>query len=204
MTPAEAFAARRAVMAEHREGIARQDRPAQRRGHALPGRALSPLPLQEVHRRPPRLRPGAGHRRRSAATSTTSSSRASTSTSAFFRAYENDKPAKVAHYFQWSETGAGRGRPGLRHRPPRHDQSAGDARQAEAPPRRDVCRTRWPGCGRWRRLCCSSPSSGPDAAAAGRHRPAPRRQRPQGVQRQYQGLLDPAILEAASRSMTRS
>ena len=47
----------------HREGIAGQDRPAQRRGHALPGRPVSPLPLQEVHRRAPGLRPGAGHRR---------------------------------------------------------------------------------------------------------------------------------------------
>ena len=72
-----------------REGGARQDRPAQRRGHALPGRAVPPLPLQEVHRRPARLRPGAGDRllrrrpgqlRVSRATTSTSASSASTRT----------------------------------------------------------------------------------------------------------------------------
>ncbi len=68
---------------EHRrEGIARQDRAAQRRGHALPRRAVPPLPLQEVHRRPAGLRPGERTSPSSAATRTTSSIPATTSTSA--------------------------------------------------------------------------------------------------------------------------
>ena len=48
---------------EHdRKGIARQDRPAQRRGHALPGRPVSSVPLQEIHRRAAGVRAGAGDR----------------------------------------------------------------------------------------------------------------------------------------------
>ena len=47
---------------EDRAGGDREERPAERRGHALPGRAVSPLHLQEVHRRPARLRPRVRHR----------------------------------------------------------------------------------------------------------------------------------------------
>ncbi len=48
---------------EHdREESLEQDRPAQRRGHALPGRPVSSLPLQEIHRRATGLRSGEGHR----------------------------------------------------------------------------------------------------------------------------------------------
>ena len=65
-----------------REGVARQDRPAARRRHALPGRAVPPLPLQEVHRRPARVRPGAADRLLRRRPRTTSSTRGSTSTSA--------------------------------------------------------------------------------------------------------------------------
>ncbi len=42
-----------------RERVQREDRPALRRGDALPGGRVPALPLQEVHGRPPRLRPGA-------------------------------------------------------------------------------------------------------------------------------------------------
>ena len=68
---------------EHdREGIARQDRPAERRGHALPRRAVPPLPLSRStptcgwSSRPSRTSPS------SAATPTTSSIPATISTSA--------------------------------------------------------------------------------------------------------------------------
>ena len=66
----------------HRAGVARQDRAAERRGHALPRRAVPPLPLQEVHRRAAGLRPGAGRSPSSAAIRTTSSIPATTWTSA--------------------------------------------------------------------------------------------------------------------------
>ena len=89
MTPADAETGPPRRDEHDREGVARQDRPAQRRGHALPGRAVPPLPLQEVHRRAAGLRPGAGHRllrrrpgqlRVSRATTSTSASSASTRT----------------------------------------------------------------------------------------------------------------------------
>src|SRR5579862_6667113 len=49
-----AAAARRDV--EHREPVHEENRPALRRGHPLFGRGLSPLPVQEVHRRTPGVR----------------------------------------------------------------------------------------------------------------------------------------------------
>ena len=45
-----------------REGIDRQERAPQRRRHALPGRAVPSLHLQEIHRRPAGLRPRVRHR----------------------------------------------------------------------------------------------------------------------------------------------
>ncbi len=45
-----------------RAGVARQDRAPERRRHALPGGAVRPLHLQEVHRRPPGVRPRVRHR----------------------------------------------------------------------------------------------------------------------------------------------
>ena len=89
MDAAAAQQARRAVQQHDRKRIARQDRPAQRRGHALSGRPLPPLSLQEVHRRAAGLRAGKGHRllrrrsrqlRVSRATTSTSASSASTRT----------------------------------------------------------------------------------------------------------------------------
>lgn len=62
MTPAEAFRLRRAATNTIEKEVFRKDRPAQRRHHALPGRAVPALPLQEVHRRPVGLRPGDGDR----------------------------------------------------------------------------------------------------------------------------------------------
>ena len=55
----------------------------------------------------------------------------------FFRAYEDGKPVHPSHFFRWSN-GAKRGRPGLRHRPSRLDQSPGYAGEADAPPRRHL------------------------------------------------------------------
>ena len=81
-----------------------EDRPALRRRHALPRRPLPPLPLQEVHRRPARVRPGAGHRRLRRRRGQLRVP-AHEPRRRFFRAYENDKPAKTPHFFKWSETG---------------------------------------------------------------------------------------------------
>ena len=117
--------ARRAVIDTDREGVARQDRPAQRRGDALPGRPVSPVPLQEVHRRAAGLRARAADRRSSAATRTTSSTRATTSTSA------SSAPTRTASRRRRSTTSsgapAGRGRrAGVRLRPPRAHQPSVD------------------------------------------------------------------------------
>ena len=54
--------ARRKAMAEIEKESTDKTGPAERRRHALPGRAVSPLHLQEVHRRPARLRPRVRHR----------------------------------------------------------------------------------------------------------------------------------------------
>ena len=59
---AEAEKARRAVMNTIEQESIEEDRPAQRRGHALSRRPVPPLSLQEVHRRAAGLRPRAGHR----------------------------------------------------------------------------------------------------------------------------------------------
>ena len=47
---------------EDREGLARPDRAPERRRHPLPGGQVRALCLQEVHRRPPGVRPGVRHR----------------------------------------------------------------------------------------------------------------------------------------------
>ena len=54
----------------------------------------------------------------------------------FFRAYEDGKPVKPTHYFNWSDDRAGGERPRLRDRPSRLDQPPGHAGQAPPPPRR--------------------------------------------------------------------
>ena len=58
MTPAQAAAAQRRDRPD-REGVAAKDGPPQQRRHVVQRRALPPLPLQGLHRRAPRLRPGA-------------------------------------------------------------------------------------------------------------------------------------------------
>ena len=73
--------------------------------------------------------------RSSAATRTTSSTRGTTSTCAFFRVYENDKPIKCEHYLKWSRDGSKDGRTGVRLRPPRPHQPAEHGRRTEVPPR---------------------------------------------------------------------
>ncbi len=74
----------------------------------------------------------------SAATWTTSSIRVSASTCAFFRAYEDGKPVEAAALLQVEQDRTGRERPRVRDRPSRHDESARNAGQAPAPPRRDA------------------------------------------------------------------
>ncbi len=59
---AEAEKARRAVMNTIEHGIHEEDRPAERRGHALSWRHVPALPLQEVYRRAAGLCPRGGHR----------------------------------------------------------------------------------------------------------------------------------------------
>ena len=91
--------------------------PAERRRHALPGRAVPPLHVQEIHRRPPRLRPRVRRSPSSAATRTTSSIPATTSTSA------SSAPTRTAsrpgRALPEVEHGRLEGRrPGLRRRPP--------------------------------------------------------------------------------------
>ena len=73
--------------------------------------------------------------RSSAATRTTSSTRGSTSTCAFFRVYEDDKPIKCEHYLEVEQGRQQGGRAGVRVRAPRPHQPAEHRRRAEVPPR---------------------------------------------------------------------
>ena len=137
--PADAEKARRAAMNDDREGIAREDRPAERRGHALSRRAVSPLPLQEVHRRPPGLRARAGRSPSSAAIRTTSSIPATTSTSASSASTRTASRPRSTHYLKWSRGGAEGRRTGLRlrpsrpHRPAEHRGAPGISPRPRAP-----------------------------------------------------------------------
>ncbi len=58
----QAFSARRAVMNEIENESNEEDRPAERRRHALSGGRIRPLSLQALHRRAARLRPRAADR----------------------------------------------------------------------------------------------------------------------------------------------
>ena len=106
-----------------------EDRPAQRRRHALPGRPVPPLSLQEVHRHAPRLRARDSRLRSSAATRTISSIPRYDLDVAFFRVYENDKPVKSEHYLKWSKDGCEGRRTRLRLGAPRQDQPAQHGRR---------------------------------------------------------------------------
>ncbi len=109
---------------------------------------------------------------------------------AFFRAYEDDKPAKTPHFFKWSETGPAEGdlvfvtgHPGTTNRL---------ETLAKLKHRRDhtLPYTLY----RLRTLEAALIQYGEQSAgeaAAGRDRPAQRRQRPQGVQRAAPGLARP-------------
>ena len=101
----------------------------------------------------------------------------------FFRVYEDGKPVQAAALFKWSKAGPKEGdlvfvtgHPGI-------DQPAGHAGQAQASPRRDAALHRSTGCACSKRCCCNSRERGPEQAAHGQQGPAPRRQRPQGLQR---------------------
>ena len=167
----------------HREGKPRQDRAALRRRHALPGRRVPPLPLQEVHRRPPRLRPGAADRvlrrrpgqlRVPAATTSTSPSSASTRTS---------KPA------QTSTTSSGARRAPRDDelvfvvRPPGRDRPAEHAGPARVQPRLTSIR----GCSKRfeRRLdvCGDTAQRGPEQRPAGAGFHLRHRERREGAHR---------------------
>ncbi len=62
MTDKEAGEAQEGGHGHDRERLQRPDRPSLRRGEAVPGRRVPPLPLQEVHGRAPRVRARAGDR----------------------------------------------------------------------------------------------------------------------------------------------
>ena len=87
-----------------------------------------------------------------------------------------------------------RRRPGVCHRPSRHDQSAGDPGQAAASPRRDAALHAGPAAdagGAAAAVCRMRPGTGADGSANDLHRVANARKAFAG---QYQGLLDPAML----------
>ena len=110
---------------------------------------------------------------------------------------------KSPHCFKWSADGAEGGRPGVRHRPPRHDQPAGNARQAEAPPRRDAAVHAGPAAGDGGGAASSSASAA--RRTAGRRRPTCTAS-PTPARRsagQYQGLLDPEILDTKAEHETK-
>ena len=91
---------------DDREGIAERDRPALRRRHALPGRPVPPVPLQEVHRRAAGLRPGAGHRLLRRRPGQLRVSRATTSTSASSASTRTASPPRSSTTSKWSDAGA--------------------------------------------------------------------------------------------------
>ena len=134
----------------HREGIAREDRPAQRRGHALPGRAYHLYRYKKYTDVRLVFAPEHAIAFFGGDTDNFEYPRFNLDV-CFFRVYEDGKPVQPTHYFRWSPDGAERGRSRLRHRPSRHDESPGDAGQAAAPPRRDACRTGSIGCVRRKR-----------------------------------------------------
>ena len=92
-------------MADDREGVAGQDRPAQRRRHALPGGPVPPLHATRSTPTSAWSSPPSSTSPSSAATPTTSSIPRYDLDVCFFRVYEDDKPAKLEHYLKWSADG---------------------------------------------------------------------------------------------------
>ena len=109
----------------------------------------------------------------------------------FFRAYEDGKPVTGEALVQVQHRRSEGRRSCFRHRPSRHDQSPGDARQADPSPRHHAAVHAWPVCGRWKRLSSQYGERGPEnkrQATTDLHRYANSRKAFSG---QYQGLLDP-------------
>ena len=70
----------------------------------------------------------------------------------FFRVYENDKPVKLEHYLKWSKNGRQGRRTGVRLRPSRPHRPAGHRGRAGVPARHRLSRSCCSGCTAWR--CC--------------------------------------------------
>ena len=115
--------------------------PAQRRGHALPGRPVPPLPLQEIHRRAAGLRAREGHRllRRRSRQLRVSALRPRHLLLPRLREWQAGQDRALPEV----EPGRREGRrAGLRRRPPGPDRPAEHRGQPGVPPRRRASRCR--------------------------------------------------------------
>ena len=159
------------------------------------GGAVPPLPLQEVHRRAARLRPGAGHRLLRRRPGQLRVSRATTSTSASSASTRTASRPGSEHYLKWSETGAKDGELVFVAGHPGRTNRLNTVAHLRVSPRR--------------RVSLHARPAAPPRGAADELQRAQRRERPPGegraVRRPEQpqgplgglaGLQDPAVMEA--------
>ena len=108
MDDAEAAQARREAHGRDRVEVAGEDGAAVRRGHALPGRAVSPLPYKKYTDVRLVFAPEFDIAFFGGDEDNFEYPRYDLDV-CFFRAYEDDKPAQVEHYLKWSENGSSEG-----------------------------------------------------------------------------------------------
>ena len=154
------------------------------------GGPVPPLPLQEVHRRPPRVRPRVATSPSSAATRTTSSTRATTSTSASSASTRTASRPSLEHYLKWSHDGREGRRPRLRRRPPGPDQPAEHGGAPGVPPRRRLPAHARP-APRPRGVPARLRRAGRRAGPAGEGGPLRLPEQPQGAHRRPGGAAGP-------------